>query len=99
MDSSLLPVLLFATVLLPLTMGFTVSFWLVGKGNRLFWIVPSILAWLGTKSLIFFLMPHRLSLFTMVSEWFVACVMVAFALLIKRLRLAPVAHSVANLEH
>jgi hypothetical protein len=76
MDSSIFPLWFLGGMVLPIAGGFGLSFWLVGRGNRLLWIVPSILIWLGVQFIVAKLAGPKFSLLTLSSHW----VFVLFAL-------------------
>ena len=86
MDTGLLPLWLLVGGLLPAVLGLLMSFWVVGKGNRVLWIVPCIVSWLLSQTVIGWLLGPKLSLWTLLSGWLVAGVVVVTAYVVRRLR-------------
>jgi hypothetical protein len=76
---NLLPLMFFVGVVAPFLFGFGISFWLVGKTRRLSWLIPSIVIWYVVNWLLGFVIPTGINFANMLSAWFVAGVMIAFA--------------------
>jgi len=88
MDASLFPILFLFGWLLPFVLAISISFWLVGKGNRLLWILPFFLLWFGIGFLFIKLGSTQLSLITLITDWLVACTVIFFSYLFRRIRTA-----------
>lgn len=86
MDAAILPSLLFWAFILPIAVGFAGSFWLAGRGNRLIWIVPSLLVWYTCGALIIRLQPQKITMFWVLSEWINAGMLISSGYVFRRWR-------------
>lgn len=98
MDSSLFPHLFIAFVLGPFLFGFGMSFWLVGKGNRLWWILLSCVAWYVFTGLVGLTSSPPMTLYTLSTQWIVAVLMIATAIAFRRFRRARQQATSKNLQ-
>lgn len=86
MDATILPAFLFWAALLPIALGFTGSFWLAGKGNRLLWIVPSLILWYAGDALLGWIHHGKLTMVWIISEWLNAGLLIAGGYAFRRWR-------------